>query len=209
MISSSASVIWKSSATSRLLPMPGTPTSVTSCADCSVRARWKASASMPRSRSRPTSGVRNFCSTSLPKRERAATASQTLTGSDFPFASTEGASWYSIACRVARYVPSPTRIPFTGAALCSRAAVLTTSPETIPSPSTARAPSATSATPVLTAVRIWSSSPIESRIASAARTARSGSSSWDTGAPKIAITASPMNFSTVPPCRSSSARSCA
>jgi len=77
------------------------------------------------------------------------------------------------------------------------------------SPSTALAPSATSATPVFTAVRIWSSSPTESRIASAARTARSGSSSWETGAPKTAITASPMNFSTVPPCRSSSARSCA
>ena len=38
-----------------------------------------------------------------------------------------------------------------------------------------------------------------SRILSAARTARSGSSSWATGAPKTAITASPMNFSTVPP----------
>jgi len=35
--------------------------------------------------------------------------------------------------------------------------------------------------------------------ASAARTARSGSSSCDDGAPKIAIAASPMNFSTVPP----------
>ena len=72
--------------------MPGTPTSVTSCADCSVRACASASARRPRSRSRPTSGVRSFCSTSLPKRERAATASQTLTGSDFPFASTGGAS---------------------------------------------------------------------------------------------------------------------
>ena len=39
------------------------------------------------------------------------------------------------------------------------------------------------------------------------RTARSGSSSCDTGAPKSAITASPMNFSTVPPERSSSVRS--
>ena len=45
-----------------------------------------------------------------------------------------------------------------------------------------------------------------SRIASAARTARSGSSSCATGAPKTAITASPMNFSTVPPKRSSSPR---
>jgi class 3 adenylate cyclase len=40
------------------------------------------------------------------------------------------------------------------------------------------------------------------------RTARSASSSCATGAPNTAITASPMNFSTVPPCRSSSPRSC-
>ena len=45
-----------------------------------------------------------------------------------------------------------------------------------------------------------------SRLQSAARTARSGSSSCATGAPKSAITASPMNFSTVPPKRSSSER---
>ena len=35
---------------------------------------------------------------------------------------------------------------------------------------------------------------------SAARTARSASSSCATGVPQTAITASPMNFSTVPPC---------
>jgi hypothetical protein len=58
-----------------------------------------------------------------------------------------------------------------------------------------------SASPVLTAIRTWSfpSSAIQSRIARAARTARSGSSSCATGAPNRAITASPMNFSTVPP----------
>src|SRR5580658_1308498 len=39
-----------------------------------------------------------------------------------------------------------------------------------------------------------------SRNPMAARTARSASSSWRTGTPKTAMTASPMNFSTVPPC---------
>ena len=39
-----------------------------------------------------------------------------------------------------------------------------------------------------------------------ARTARRASSSWTTGTPKTAITASPMNFSTVPPWRSITAR---
>ena len=96
----------------------------------------------------------------------------------------------------------------TGAADCSRAAVLTTSPAAIPSPSAGRAPSATSASPVLTRdphLELVAPPAIaQSRIASAARTARSGSSSCATGAPKTAITASPMNFSTVPPKRSSS-----
>ena len=53
---------------------------------------------------------------------------------------------------------------------------------------------------MLTAIRTWrsaSSSRIQSRIPIAARTARSGSSSCTTGAPNRAITASPMNFSTV------------
>ena len=41
-----------------------------------------------------------------------------------------------------------------------------------------------------------------SRISAAARHARSASSSCATGTPNTAITASPMNFSTVPPCDS-------
>ena len=49
--------------------------------------------------------------------------------------------------RVARHVVSPTRMPLTGAFDWSRAAVLTTSPATMPSPSSGRAPSETSAWP--------------------------------------------------------------
>ena len=44
------------------------------------------------------------------------------------------------------------------------------------------------------------------RISTAARTALSASSSWTWGTPKTAMTASPMNFSTVPPWRSIAAR---
>ena len=40
------------------------------------------------------------------------------------------------------------------------------------------------------------------RIASAARTARNASSSRTTGVPHTAITASPMNLATLPPCAS-------
>ncbi len=89
--------------------------------------------------------------------------------------------------------------------------MFTTSPEAIPSPASGRASSAISASPVVIPIRT-SSSPCSaslSRMESAARTARSGSSSCATGAPKTAMTASPMNFSTVPPKRSSSARTCA
>ena len=108
---------------------------------------------------------------------------------------------------VATNVPAPTATPSTGACDWIRAAVLTTSPVTIPSPASGRASSATSASPVFTPTRTDSdmpgsavfSSPMTSRIANAARTARSASSSCATGAPKTAITASPMNFSTVPP----------
>ncbi len=81
--------------------------------------------------------------------------------------------------------------------------MLTTSPATIDSPNAGRAPSETTASPVLTAMRICRSPPASSstmsRTTSAARTARSASSPWATGAPKTPITASPMNFSTTPP----------
>src|SRR4029077_10018467 len=71
--------------------------------------------------------------------------------------------------------------------------------------------------PVLTPIRAardtpWSrsssllSATSASRISPPARTARRASSSWTFGTPKTAITASPMNFSTVPPCRSRAAR---
>ena len=42
-------------------------------------------------------------------------------------------------------------------------------------------------------------------MSSAARTARSASSSWSRGTPNTAITASPMNFSTTPPWRCTAA----
>ncbi len=85
--------------------------------------------------------------------------------------------------------------------------MFTTSPATIPSPCSGRAPRLTIASPVFTATRTarsWPgrsllSSVSASTIRSPARTARSASSSWATGAPKTAMTASPMNFSTVPP----------
>ena len=64
------------------------------------------------------------------------------------------------------------------------------------------APIVTAASPVRMPARAWIPSPrprTASTNSSAARTDRSASSSWAVGVPHTAITASPMNFSTVPP----------
>ena len=69
---------------------------------------------------------------------------------------------------------------------------------------TSESPVPVTTSPVLTPIRTGMSTA--SRSSWAARTARSASSSRIVGTPKTAITASPMNFSTVPPCRSIAAR---
>ena len=105
---------------------------------------------------------------------------------------------------VARRVGSPTSTWPGSATDWIRAAVFTMSPATMPWPS---APTVTVASPVSTPARARrSATPISSPSAvtaatrsSAARTARSASSSVAMGVPHTAMTASPMNFSTVPP----------
>ncbi len=144
----------------------------------------------------------------------AATTSQTSTGSAFPFAWMGSAALNANESMVARYVVRLTRMPSVGAADWILAAVLSTSPAADHSPSPGRAPSITSASPVWMPVRMWrsshSSSSFSSAIpcltASAARMARSGSSSWAFGVPNSARMASPLNFSKVPPWASSSPR---
>ena len=64
---------------------------------------------------------------------------------------------------------------------------------------------------MFTPIRAWIS-PIArtaSRISSAARNARSASSSCTAGIPNTAMSASPITFSTVPPWRSTGARTAA
>ena len=119
----------------------------------------------------------------------------------------------AMARSAARRVDSPTRTTPGGATDWRRDAVLTRSPATIawPRPNAA---GSTAASPVRTAARsARASSPAfrprwrtASTRSSAVRTARSASSSWATGAPQTAMTASPMNFSTVPPYRSTISR---
>ena len=118
------------------------------------------------------------------------------------------------ACRVSRHVSSPSSTSPTAAVCSSRAATFTGSPLTKVSPALA-SPATTS--PVLIPIRrpirepnrpsnSSFSSSSRASMSVAARTARSASSSCATGTPKTAITASPMNFSTTPECRSSAVR---
>jgi hypothetical protein len=115
----------------------------------------------------------------------------------------------------ARAVRSPTTT-WPGSAACSSlAATLTASPVAMASPGRGDVTASTS--PVFTPVRMASRTPWARamssfsedslrRILIAARRALAGSSSWAAGTPKAAITASPMNFSTVPPSASISSR---
>ena len=187
----------RKSATRRDLPTPAGPRSVNSWQVLSATASSKARQRRWRSRSRPTSGAARLrsiaaASSTIPRMRWAST------GRDFPFSSSGSSSSAVTASRTSARVSAPIRISPLDAACSSRAATLTASPVTRVSPSP---PTTTS--PVLIPIR--ASRPCAataSRISAAARTARSASSSCETGIPKIAITASPTNFSTEPPCRS-------
>src|SRR6266508_2521598 len=94
-----------------------------------------------------------------------------------------------------------------GATSSSRAQVVIGSPSTR-WPAAPRAPSLTRALPVATATRVRAPAlarPTAWRMASAARTARSGSSSWVRGRPKTASARPPTRCSITPPKRSTSA----
>ena len=106
------------------------------------------------------------------------------------------------ASRTRRSVAAPIRISPAAAACSSRAATLTASPVASVSP---RAGDDLAGVDADAHLRARAPRP-PSRISTAARTARSASSSWTCGIPKTAIAASPTNFSTVPPWRSRIAR---
>ena len=190
----------QSSDTSRVLPTPGSPTTLASKQRDSETACSKSVCSCSSFRSRPTSG--------RPARAAgggAARSRKARTGSDLPLAAI-GASG-STSARERAALSSPSRIS-PGCAACSRrAATLTASPVTKVSREEA-SPLTTS--PVLIPMRSWSFAPKRRssssfkssrrlRISSAARVARRASSSCASGTPKTARTASPTNFSTVPP----------
>ena len=184
----------------RDLPIPAIPIAETRCAFRSSADAWNSSLTRRSSRSRPTNGGSRPPDFSAPARPAVTrTARQSGIDSAFPFISCEPASAYRIAASVARFVVSPTSTVPGSAADWMREAVLTRSPATIPWP---WAPSVTAASPVRTPARAFrpgSSSGTAATRSRPARTARSASSSCAIGAPQTAITASPMNFSIVPP----------
>ena len=211
--SGSSSMNVENSRSRRVLPTPGSPITLTSWGE-PTRASWSRYSSIFRKTCRsvadssalPTNVVRCCSRRSMPIRLRARNGRQIASASALPFTVTGGSSSNSKTADVAWWAVSPTTIVPVGATFCSRDAVFTTSPVTL-SPICGPWPNAITASPVLIPMRTASSKPGCSRFASStssricrpARIARSGSSSWPTGAPNTPSTASPMNLSTVPP----------
>ena len=178
-----------SSAIKRDFPIPASPTMVTSSHRDSSSTRCHARRKSSTSSERPTNGV--ACARS----GASCTASNrwAWTGSLLPFSASGSTGPVVTAPRTSPSVSSPIRISPGWAACSSRAATLTASPVT----SRSSVPVTTS--PVLIPIRpATPSSGRASRISSAALQARRASSSCIWGTPKTAMTASPMNFSTVP-----------
>ena len=136
---------------------------------------------------------------------RRATARQSGTGAVLPLSTCSPAGSYAMAASVAR----SRRLAHQDRAglrhrLQARLAVLTRSPATMPWPSAPTVDRRLAGQHAGAGAGVGTPRPRRARrppptSSRAARTARSASSSWATGAPHTAITASPMNFSTVPP----------
>ncbi len=205
-VSSRAGSRAMNSSRSRLLPTPGAARTLTRNGRRSSNARFAVSSSCARSPCRPTSGTRGRDSWPCPMSRRHAT------GAALPLASIDRGLSNSKPC-AARAVRSPTRIAHGSAACWSRAATFTASPVT--SESAAVWSRAATTSPDCRPSRIgrrspsWASSRTRSRISRAADRARPASSSCATGSPNTAMTASPMNFSSVPPWAATTSRAIA
>jgi hypothetical protein len=188
----------RNSSSKRVFPIPAGARMLTSEGRRSENARRATSSSCASSASRPMSGIRM---------RRGATRARTAAAETplrFPLASTLRGAAKVNARAAARAVRSPQSTCQGSAACWSRAAMFTASPVTRKSPAASSWDATTS--PVFRPRRRGSRSPslesarTRSRSSSPAEIARSASSPCATGSPKTAITESPMNFSTVPPC---------
>src|SRR5438445_2544859 len=189
----------------RDLPIPGSPTTVTSTGRPVEVARPRLWSRMACSPARPTKGIVRRAERVLsPSTGKASIASSK------PFARTRRRRPNETMVEVRAWVVRPARSCPGWAEDCSRAATFTTGPVTSTWPLGLR-PSAASPDPIPIRTSSGSASPAawprrraRARMARPARTARRASSSWTAGSPKTAITASPMNFSGRPRSASSS-----
>ena len=191
--------------------MPAMPVTCTRWArDCSAEA-WNGSLTRRSSRSRPTKGASRPSERRAPPRAAVTrTARHSGTGSTFPFRTCSPACSKAIACSLAlRRLDDPAPRRLRGRLDPGRG--VDRSPATIPSPTAARL---TAASPVNTAragPELRRPDRVTERRAGRdeherRRRAASASASCGTGVPETAMTASPMNFSTVPPYSSTSRR---
>ena len=184
--------------------MPGIPVTETRRARRSREVAWSRSLMRRSSSSRPTKGGSRRSERPTPFRcATTRSARQAWTTSSLPFSCRAPTAVKAIAPEAARQVDSSTRTAPGGATLWTLEAALTVSPSTIPSDTL---PTVIATSPVTTPARAARSTPdslpssaTDATTSRAARTDRSASSSFATGAPHTAMTASPMNFSTVPP----------
>ncbi len=196
------------SATRRDLPIPASPVIRTTAPRPDRRARFSVRRTRPISDARPTSGFSGVARWApRPVSPDCPVSEKSRTTDDCPRSTTEPRSSTVRRSRPPRTVASSSRISPGRASAWIRAAVVIASPVTARSPVPSPRAAATTS-PVARPIRTSSGSPPSSgsssiaRISSAARAARTGSSSWAWGQPKTAKTASPMNFSRVPSSRS-------
>ena len=185
--------------------MPGTPTIVASWGRLSVRARLRrrrlglhfllAADEAPRCGPVARRPSRQRCRDRFPNRHRLPFPSPRLARADRTRSRT----------RSFGRSPRPTSEPFSGAAPCSRAAVLTTSPDE-PSPASGCDQRERALHPCYRYPHLDLLSPRPNLGSPGPRVPPARGRLRSEGAPNTATTASPMNFSTVPPWLSSSAR---
>ena len=190
----------RNSSRSRVLPTPAGAITLTMKGRSSWNARPATNSSCCRSGPRPIKGVR----AATGRRAARPSNARARIGWVLPRASMAMVGPKEKPALMLATVRSPQRMPQDSAACCSRAATLTASPLSGKSPVALSRAATTS--PVLMPKRMGSRSPrpgsarTRSRSVSAAASARWGSSSCVCGKPKTATTASPMNFSRMPPC---------
>ena len=191
----------------RDLPTPAGPDTSTRRGTRRSAAAWNRSLTVRSSASRPISGASSPSSRlSPPTPDSTRVACHSGTSSVFPLSACSPAAAKPTPPAASRWVAASTITSPGWATDCTRAAVFTASPATMPSPTAPRVTATSAVTTPARAARPGTPASAPSSATAvtrsmAARTARSVSPSSATGAPHTAITASPMNFSTTPPYR--------